>query len=108
FLEGMAGQQLPPGDVDRLQHQLEGWAAGLQLVGLRLRKAGKVDQPLVVSGRHRFIADYLREDVLANLAPEVQLFLLRTSILERMTGSLCDAVIQGQESQATLEMLERE
>ena len=63
---------------------------------------------LVVSGRHRFIADYLSEDVLAHLPDDVRQFLLQTSILDRLCGSLCDAVTGREDGQAMLERLERE
>jgi ATP/maltotriose-dependent transcriptional regulator MalT len=63
---------------------------------------------LVISGRHRFIADYLSEDVLAHLSDSMRQFLLQTSILDRLCGSLCDAVAQGENGQEMLEQLERD
>ena len=64
--------------------------------------------PAAVSGRQRFIADYLREDVLDHLPPDVQGFLLQTSLLDSLCGSLCDAVTGKQNGQTMLEALERE
>src|SRR5690606_8105170 len=63
---------------------------------------------LAVSGKHRFIADYLKEEVLAPLSENTQAFLLQTSILDRLCGSLCDAVTGKNGSQEMLETLERE
>jgi LuxR family maltose regulon positive regulatory protein len=91
-----------------LHNQLEGWVAGLQLAALILRRRHENAALPVVSGRHRFIADYLREDVLADLPAEVRQFLLRTSILDRLCAGLCDTVVEGEGSQAMLERLERE
>ncbi len=91
-----------------LQTRLEGWIAGLQLVALsRQHHLAPVD-PGVVSGSHRFIADYLSEDVLAQLPPATRDFLLRTSILERLCGALCNAVAGGTGGQAMLETLEQQ
>ncbi len=104
--------ELDLGDVEirALHGQLEGWATGLQLVSLTLRRHREAADAPVVSGRHRFIADYLSEDVLAHLPDEVQRFLLQSSILDRLCGSLCDAVTEAEAatSQAMLELLERE
>ncbi len=86
----------------------EGWLVGLQLLGLSLPE--HVD-PLTllqqVSGEHSYILDYLTEVVLQKQPPEVQRFLLCTSILERLNASLCDAVMEQTHSQQMLEHLER-
>lgn len=108
FLKNSMGLDLAGEDIARLQAQLEGWVAGLQLVALTLRQQLTGADKLVVSGRHRFIADYLQEDVLAPLADGVRQFLLRTSILDRLCGSLCDAVTGQADGQDLLETLERE
>jgi LuxR family transcriptional regulator, maltose regulon positive regulatory protein len=87
------GFDLASDQVIRLQTQLEGWIAGLQLVGLTLQRGlARVDE-LLISGRHRFIADYLSEDVIGDLPEDTRRFLLQTSILDRLCGSLCDAVV---------------
>lgn len=108
FLNQKMGLNLAPGEVDRLQAQLEGWIAGLQLVALSLQRRLTGADKLAVSGRHRFIADYLSEEVLAHLGDGMRLFLLQTSILDRLCGPLCDAVTAGEEGQQMLELLERE
>jgi LuxR family maltose regulon positive regulatory protein len=108
LLNRQMGLGLTQDEIVSLHAQLEGWVAGLQLIALTLqRRLTGVDR-LVVSGRHRFIADYLSEDVLARLPDEVRRFLLRTSILDRLCGPLCDAVTGRQGSQEMLELLERE
>ena len=107
FLNGPRGLGLTETALARLHDQLEGWIAGLQLVSLGARHHHEPPGPLVVSGRHRFIADYLREDVLADLPADVQRFLLRTSILDRLSGPLCDTVTEGEGGQEMLERLER-
>ncbi len=85
--------ELSTDDVSRLTERTEGWAAGLQLAGLSLQgheNPGSFVQTL--SGSHRFILDYLTEEVLKTQPSDVQDFLLKTSILPRMSGDLCDAV----------------
>lgn len=91
-----------------LQADLEGWAAGLQLAALTLRNRTHGNRSPEISGKHRFIADYLSAEVLALLPDDVRQFLLQTSILDRLCGPLCDAVTGRQDSQQMLEMLERE
>lgn len=94
FLRDGMGLPLSPVDVVRLAERTEGWAAGLQLAGLSLQ--GRSDPAAFVerlSGSHRFILSYLTEEVLARQPAEVQAFLLQTSILERLCGELCDAVM---------------
>jgi LuxR family maltose regulon positive regulatory protein len=108
FLVEIMGLDLAHDEVVRLQAQLEGWIAGLQLVALTLQRRLTGADKLVVSGRHRFIADYLGEDVLAPLPDGLRGFLLRTSILDRMCGPLCDAVTGEENGQEMLETLERE
>jgi len=108
FLNGLMELDLPDDEVVHLQAQLEGWIAGLQLVALsRQRHLAGADK-LVVSGRHRFIADFLSEDVLAPLEADKRQFLLQTSILDCLCGSLCDEITGKVDSQTMLETLERE
>jgi LuxR family transcriptional regulator, maltose regulon positive regulatory protein len=79
--------------VVRLTERTEGWVAGLQLAGVSLQgreNPGAFVQTL--SGSHRFILDYLTEEALKTQPPDVQDFLLETSILPRLSGDLCDAV----------------
>lgn len=108
FLTRLMGLDLAQDELDALSAKLEGWIAGLHLASLTLRRdPASESRPLTVSGRQRFIADYLREDVLAHLPDETRQFLLQTSILDRLCGPLCDAVSGRADSQETLEWLER-
>jgi len=107
FLRQIAGLQLPADSVTALGARTEGWAAGLQLAGLSLR--GQPDPAGFVaafSGDHRFVLDYLTEEVLAQQPEQVVRFLLETSILDRLSGPLCDAVTGRTDSQALLERIE--
>jgi LuxR family maltose regulon positive regulatory protein len=108
FLHDAMGLDVEQDEAAALQERLEGWAAGLQMVGLTLRRGLTAADRLSVSGRHRFIADYLSENVVADLQPGMRRFLLRTSILDRLSGPLCDAVTDEAGSQEILEALERE
>ena len=107
FLNHLLGLGLAADAIVALHSQLEGWVAGLQLASLTMRRQGEVN-PLVISGRHRFIADYLGEDVLNHLPEETRRFLLQTSILDRLCGSLADALTGTSGGQEMLEFLERE
>ncbi len=108
FLKGSMGLDLSDDQMIRLQAQLEGWIAGLQLVSLTLRHHREAaDQPMI-TGKHRFIADYLSEDVFGHLPENTKQFLLMTSILDRLCGSLCDAVTTREDGQAMLQHLEQE
>ena len=108
FLNDVMVLHLPEQDVAALETRTEGWIAGLQLAALSMY--GREDVAGFVSafaGDHRYIVDYLLEEVLQCQSAEVRNFLLQTSILDRLTGPLCDAVT-GQESGNTmLEALER-
>ncbi|MEM9009324.1 MAG: helix-turn-helix transcriptional regulator, partial [Cyanobacteria bacterium P01_F01_bin.86] len=112
FLHQVMGLAIAAVEVSALEKRTEGWIAGLQLAALSLQ--GRADIPDFVaafSGDDRYIVDYLLEEVLQQQPESVRRFLLQTAILERLSGSLCDAVcgdsmgqIGGQE---TLETLER-
>jgi LuxR family maltose regulon positive regulatory protein len=94
--------------VTALAARAEGWAAGLQLAALSLR--GQPDAEGFVSaftGSHRFILDFLAEEVLEQQSDQVRTFLLETSVLERLSGDLCDAVTGRTGSQSLLEQVER-
>jgi LuxR family maltose regulon positive regulatory protein len=124
FLNRVMGLNLSTEDIAALETRTEGWIAGLQLAAISLR--GKKDTTKLIksfSGSHRLVLDYLIEEVLDQQPESVHTFLLQTAILERLTGSLCDAVrfgktespsssegtaLTGQDSgQVILEMLER-
>jgi LuxR family transcriptional regulator, maltose regulon positive regulatory protein len=99
---------LPAETVATLEARTEGWAVGLQLAALSLQ--GRADPEAFLSGfagTHRYILDYLSEQVLGRLPDPVRAFLLQTSILERLCGPLCDAVIGASDGQGMLEELER-
>src|SRR5215472_13081344 len=84
---------LPEAAVAALVARTEGWAAGLQLAGLSLR--GQADAARFVAaftGSHRFVLDYLTDEVLERQGGQVREFLLETSVLDRLSGELCDAV----------------
>lgn len=103
FLRQVMGLDLTPQQVAELDAHIEGWVAGLQLAGLSLQRSG--DPAALIgglSGGHHFILTYLTEEVLRRQPPEVQDFLLQTSILDRLCGSLCDAVCERDDSAAVL------
>lgn len=95
-------------EIVPLHAKLEGWITGLQLVALAHRRPATGTPAPAVSGRQRYIVDYLHDDVLTQLPTETQSFLLQTSILERLSAPLCEAVTGQADGQAMLERLERE
>jgi LuxR family maltose regulon positive regulatory protein len=108
FLNGRMDLDLADEAITSVQAQLEGRIAGTQMAALSLRRHRQPVSDLVVTGRHRFIADYLSQDVVATLPEDLRRFMLRTSILDRLYGPLCDAVTGGADGQALLETIERE
>jgi LuxR family maltose regulon positive regulatory protein len=99
---------LPDAVAAALAARTEGWAAGLQLAGLSLRGQADVDGFVAAfTGSHRYVLDYLAEEVLERQPGRVREFLLETSVLERLSGELCDAVTGRPGSQALLEQVER-
>jgi LuxR family maltose regulon positive regulatory protein len=107
YFRQQMGLALTDQEIATAHSRLEGWVAGLYLVGLSHQQSLEVAQKLAVSGQQAFIADYLSEDVLSRLPVEVCHFLLSTSILDQLCGPLVDAVTQGENGQTTLETLER-
>jgi LuxR family transcriptional regulator, maltose regulon positive regulatory protein len=108
FLKTVMGLELPPNAIDALESRTEGWIAGLQLAALSLQDRADVSSFLAAfSGSHRFVLDYISEEVLSRQPAQVQSFLLSTSILSRLTGPLCDAIREQGGSQAMLERLEQ-
>ena len=93
-------------DLDEVIDHTEGWPAGLYLVASAAKAGSSRRSPLRISGRDRFVADYLREQVLGNVSDERLSFLIRTSILDQFCGSLCDAVLEGKGSADTIDELE--
>ncbi len=110
FLGQVMGLQLADETIAALEARTEGWIAGLQLAALSMQHHADVAGFLAAfTGSHQFVIDYLLEEVLHQQSSEVQDFLLRTSILERLCGPLCDALLDlpTGSAQATLEYLER-
>ncbi len=109
FLNQGMGLNLSTEDIARLSMRTEGWIAGLQLAALSMQ--GHQDTSSFIrsfTGSHHFVLDYLVEEVLQQQPESIQTFLLRTSILDRLCGSLCDAVLLNPSvsGQATLEYIE--
>lgn len=103
-----AGVELDDAEAEDLTLRTEGWAAALRLASVSLQ--GRTDHAELVrrfGATHRYVLDYVVDEVLAGLPPETHDFLLRTSILERLCGPLCDAVTGGSDGQARLGELER-
>ena len=108
FLGDVMGLRLDPEAVTALELQTEGWAAGLQLAGLSLRDVGDTAGFVAqFSGSHRFVLDYLVDEVLRHQPEPVRRFLLETSVLSRMTGALCDRLTGDADGNAQLESLDR-
>ena len=117
FLNRAMGLNLSAEDIAALEARTEGWIAGLQLAAISMQGHASRDATSFIqsfTGSHHFVLDYLIEEVLQLQSESIQTFLLRTSILDRLCGPLCDAVLgspsaSGQETagQETLEYLER-
>src|SRR5262249_52302288 len=108
FLTEALGLELSAEDIARLQARTEGWPAALYLAALSLR--GRADASAFIerfAGDDRYLVDYLTTEILARQSPELRSFLLRTSILKRFCGPLCDAVADRKDSVALLIELER-
>src|SRR5262249_2400697 len=104
---GPAAPGLTGAAIEALTAKTEGWAAGLRLAGLSLQSQ---DDPgafvVAFSGSHRYVLDYLAEEVLDRQDPQVREFLLETSVLGRRCGDWCDAVTGRGGGQAMLERIE--
>ncbi len=112
FLNQVMGLSLSAEDVAALEARTEGWIAGLQLAALSLQGLPLPDAAGFIrsfTGSHHFVLDYLVEEVLGRQPVGIQAFLLHTSILDRLCGPLCDAVVCAAPSsgQANLDFLER-
>jgi len=103
-----AGIRLPGAGLDTLMRRTEGWPAGLYLAALSLGAQPNVDAALSrFAGDDQVVADYLRDELLARLEPAQVTFLLRTSILATLSGSLCDSVLDEGDSARVLGALAR-
>lgn len=113
FLIDVMGLQLDPAHVAAIEERTEGWVAGLQLAALSARgrtaETGSDvgDFVAAFSGSHRFVLDYLLEEVLGCQPDDVRAFLLDTCVLDQMTGPLCDGLTGRTDGQQKLDTLER-
>jgi LuxR family maltose regulon positive regulatory protein len=108
FLNDSLGLSLAPPEIRRLQERTEGWAAALQLAGLSLRDHPDPEQFVAsFAGDDRQIVDYLGTEVIDRLDSDLRTFLLRTSILGRLSAPLCEAVAEDRHAAERLEELER-
>jgi LuxR family maltose regulon positive regulatory protein len=106
FLNEMMGLSLSQADIAVLKDRTEGWIVGLQLAALSVRdRASPSSFIATLSGSHRFILNYLTEQVLSRQPEEIQQFLLQTSILDRLSGDLCNAITGRADSHSLLERL---
>lgn len=109
LLNDVLGLDLAHTDIQLLHQRTEGWVAGLYLAALSL--AGRADAPAFIrafAGDNRHIVDYLMAEVLDGQPPHLRSFLLRTSVLGRLSGALCDATLQTSDSASILQKIERE
>jgi len=112
FLNQEVGLSLSEEDITALEARTEGWIAGLQLAAISMQGHASRDASSFIksfTGSHRFVLDYLVEEVLQQQSESVRNFLLSTSILDSMCGPLCDAILLDSSASArdTLEHLER-
>ena len=108
FLNDLHGLDLEPLDVIRLRELTEGWAAGLYLATLTIRGRASAHEFIeAFAGDNRHVVDYLSSEVLAGLPEEMKGFLLDTSVLQRLSAPLCDAVTDRPGSAQMLHELER-
>ena len=108
FLNDTIGLGLSAADITALEERTEGWIVGLQMAALSMQ--GRHDIPAFIRtfyGSHRFILDYLVEEVLERQPPYIRDFLHQTAVLERMNASLCNALTERQDSQTILASLEQ-
>jgi LuxR family transcriptional regulator, maltose regulon positive regulatory protein len=108
LIRELRGAPLTAGQVETLTRRTEGWAVGLKMAALSMGEAKDVSAFVdSFTGSQRYITDYLIEEVLEQQPAEIRDFLLRTSVLERLTAPLCDAVSGRTDSDALLPALER-
>jgi LuxR family maltose regulon positive regulatory protein len=109
FFNQVMGLNLSPEDIIALENRTEGWAAGLQLAAISMQGRGDAaDFVRAFTGSHRFVIDYLTEEVLLRQPEHIQTFLLKTSVLKRLSAPLCEAVLHpnGVSSQEILHYLD--
>lgn len=107
FLHRTHGLELAPRELDLLVRHTEGWGVGLQLASLFLKHSRDPKDAIhTLSGDTRDIADYLATEVVRRLPPEIQQFLLYSSILDRMNAEICNALLGREDAQAMIEQIE--
>lgn len=108
FLNTVMGLELSAQEIIALESRTEGWVAGLQLAALSMRGTDDIPEFIrAFAGDHQYIVDYLVAEVLQRQPESIRSFLLQTSILDRLNGSLCDAVTGQKEGGKKLQALER-
>ncbi len=114
LMNSVMSLRLPREDVETLQARTEGWVVGLQMAALSIKGQENTSEFIrTFSGSHRYVLDYLLEEVLKQQPAHIQTFLLQTSILDRLNGSVCEALMAepwrqaGNSGQLALEYLER-
>ncbi|AEK45105.1 LuxR family transcriptional regulator [Amycolatopsis mediterranei S699] len=107
LLTAVAGREVDVDTVGELNRRAEGWAAALQLLGIGLRDGTAAAPSVRLRPGNRYVLDYLAEEVVGRQPADVREFLLRTSVLETLTPSLCDAVTGRSDSDRVIRDLER-
>ena len=108
FLNQVMGLDLSERDISALEARTEGWIAGLQLAALSMQGREDIDGFIqAFTGSHRFVLDYLVEEVLQRQPEQIRNFLLQTAILERFCAPLCNAVMEREDGKEMLDLLER-
>jgi LuxR family maltose regulon positive regulatory protein len=109
FLQDSMGLKLSAPNLKILSSRTEGWIAGLQMTAISLQGNADISRWIEsFTGSDRYILDYLMEEVLRHQPESIREFLMKTSVLSRMTGALCDALLQNQDSWNILERLEKD
>lgn len=108
FLRQMMNAELSVEQIKDLASRTEGWVDGLQLAALAMNGRQDIDRFIsAFTGSHRYILDYLTDEVLSQQPEAIRNFLLQTSVLNRLSGPLCDVVTGGTTGQSFLEQIER-
>ena len=108
LIEAVSGRSLTAAQGDALVARTDGWAAGLQLASISLQRFADMDAFIDgFTGSNKLIADYLAEEVIDDLEPEVRHFLLHTSVLEWLSADVCNAVTGDNDAEEMLNLLAR-
>jgi LuxR family maltose regulon positive regulatory protein len=108
FMNEIMGLELTRQNVEQLEARIEGWVAGLQLAALSIKNQDDISGFIKrFTGSHRFVFDYLMDDVFRGLSSNIQDFLLKTSILDRLCAQLCDHLRNAGDSQNILDQLDQ-